>query len=194
MMKRLMLSSVLVLALVGVSRAADWTLDRPHSSVQFKVTHLVISNVVGDFGEFSCNLSFDGKDITTGSAEMTIDVKSINTENADRDKHLLSPDFFDVEKFPTMTFKSTKVTPGMGKEFKLTGNLTIKDVTKEVTFDCVFNGAIDFMGTAKSGFTAKTTIDRTEYGLSWSRAMETGGLVVSNEVEITLELEFNQSK
>lgn len=193
MFKRIALALVLVLASMGVTRAAEWTVDAPHSSVQFKVSHLVISKVVGSFKTFSATLNFDTDNLAAGSVEMAIDVSSIDTDNGDRDQHLKSADFFETENFPQMTFKSTKVSAGKGSEFQLTGDLTIKGVTNEVTFDCVFNGATDFMGTTKSGFTAEATIDRQSFGLTWSRALETGGLVVGNDVDITLELEFNQA-
>jgi polyisoprenoid-binding protein YceI len=184
---------VLALAATGL-QAAEWQIDAPHSSVQFKVSHLVISKVVGSFTDFSGKLSFDGKDVSGGSIQMTIQVASIDTDNADRDGHLTSPDFFEAEKYPEMSFKSKSVSKAEGGKFGLTGDLTIKGVTKEITFDCEFHGSVDFMGTSKAGFSAETTIDRQDFGLSWSRALETGGLVVGNEVEISLELEFNQDK
>jgi len=184
---------VAVVLLAGVAQADQWTLDIPHSSVQFKVSHLVIAKVVGNFGEFSANLEFDGKDVSSGKVDMTVKVASISTDNPDRDKHLRSGDFFAVEDHPDMTFKSKKVVKGNDNKFQLVGDLTIRGVTKEVTFDCVFNGAVAFMGTSKAGFTAKTTINRQDFGVSWNKIIDGGGLLVGNDVEITLELEFNKT-
>ena len=191
---RTVLAVALVLGLNSVGKATEWTIDPVHSSAEFKVKHLVISKVKGQFGTFQGTINFDGKDLTSGGAEVTIQTASVDTDNEDRDKHLRSADFFDVENFPTMTFKSTKVTQGEGNTFMLTGDLTIKGVTKSVTFDCVYHGAVEFMGSRKAGFSAHTTIDRTAFGLTWSRALETGGLVVGNDVEITLELELDEIK
>ena len=174
--------------------AAQWTIDKPHSSVNFKVTHLVISTTNGEFKTFDGTVNFDPNNIENGSVEMTVDVASINTDNADRDKHLKSADFFDVEKYPKMTFKSKKVIPGDGKKFKLVGDLTIKDVTHEVTFDCVFNGVAEFMGTNKAGFTCTTTINRMDYNVTWNKMLDTGGVVVSDDVDIDLELELDEVK
>jgi len=192
MFLRIVLAAAVVL-MATVAQADQWTLDVPHTSVQFKVSHLVISKVVGNFGEFSANLEFDGKDVTSGKVDMTVKVASINTDNPDRDKHLRSGDFFAVENHPDITFKSRKVVKGSDNKFQLVGDLTIRGVTKEVTFDCVFNGAVTFMGTSKAGFTAKTTINRQDFGVSWNKIIDGGGLVVGDEVEITLELEFNKT-
>lgn len=193
-MRKLALGAVLVLALTSVGQAAEWKIDPVHSSAEFKVSHLVISKVKGKFGTFEGTINFDGNEVGNGRAEVTIQTASVDTDNENRDKHLKSADFFDVEKFPTMTFKSTKVTKGEGESFKLTGDLTIKNMTKSVTFDCVYHGAVDFMGSRKAGFSAQTTIDRTEFGLTWSKTLETGGLVVGDDVDIYLELEVDEVK
>ncbi|MBU0985431.1 MAG: YceI family protein [candidate division Zixibacteria bacterium] len=183
----------MVLAVAAAGTASEWGIDAAHSSVGFEVRHLVISKTKGNFQDFSGTVTFEDGKLAAGSAEFTIQVASIDTDNEDRDKHLKSPDFFDVEQFPTMTFKSTKVTPGEDGAFKLVGDLTIKDVTKSVTFDCEFHGVVkDPWGNTKAGFSAMTTIDRSEFNISFNKAMETGGLVVGNEVSITLELELNQ--
>jgi len=192
MFQRIVLATAVVF-LATAAQADQWTLDVPHTSVQFKVSHLVISKVVGNFGEFSANLEFDGKDVTSGKIDMTVKVASINTDNPDRDKHLRSGDFFAAENHPDMSFKSKNVVKGNDNKFQLVGDLTIRGVTKEVTFDCVFNGAVEFMGTSKAGFTAKTTINRQDFGVSWSKSLDGGGLVVGDEVEISLELEFNKT-
>ena len=193
MLKRTTLVLVILMLCGSVVQAETWALDRAHSSVQFKVSHLVISKVVGWFGEFSGSLEFDGQDVTTAGIEMVVKVASIDTGSEDRDKHLLSGDFFYVAKYPEMSFKSAKVVRGEGSGFQLVGNLTINGITREVTFDCDFHGSAEFMGITKAGFTAGLTIDRQDYGVSWNRTLEAGGVVVGNEVEITLELEFNQA-
>ena len=189
-----MTAAILTLALLAsAGQAASWEVDKPHSTVQFKVSHLVIANVVGSFGDFTASMDFDGENLASGSVEMTVQVASVDTDNADRDKHLRSADFFDAEKFPTMTFKSKKVVPGEGKSFQLVGDLTIRGITKEVTFDCEFNGTAEFMGTTKAGFTAETTINRQDFDVSWNRNLDAGGVVVGEEVKIMLELEFNKA-
>lgn len=192
-MKRVFSVVGMVLLLFTSLQAAEWEIDKPHSNLNFKVSHLVISNVTGKFGGFSGDINFDPDNLKEGSAELTIDVSTINTENEKRDGHLKSADFFDVEQFPAMTFKSTKVIPGEGKKFQVVGELTIKDVTREVTFDCTFNGTVDFMKTTKAGFTCTTTIDRENFNITWNQALETGGFLVGKEVEITLELELNKT-
>lgn len=194
MMKRILLTVALVVFCGSLVNAAEWQVDAVHSKVQFKVSHLVISKIVGSFGEFSATMNFDGKDIAAGDVEFSVVVASIDTDNADRDGHLAKPEFFDTEKFPAITFKSNKVVKGDGGKFQLIGAMTMKGVTKEVTFDCEFHGSAEFMGTTKSGFSATTKIDRQEFGLSFSATLDAGGVIVGNEVEISLELEFNQAK
>ena len=186
------LLGTLLLALPAV--AAKWEVDKAHSSVNFKVSHMVISTVNGRFDTFDGTVNFDPEDLAKGSVEMTIDVASISTDNEKRDGHLKSADFFDVEKYPKITFKSKKVILGEGKHFQLVGDLTIKDVTKEVTFDCAFHGAVDFMGTTKAGFACTTTIDRQDFHVNWSKTLDNGGLVAGDEVEITVDLELNKAK
>ena len=121
-------------------------------------------------------------------------MSSVNTDNENRDKHLKSPDFFDAEKYPQMKFESTAFKPMGGNKYKLEGNLTIKDVTKPVSFDVTYGGTVNTQRGAKAGFKAKTTINRFDYNLKWDRATEAGGLVVSKEVEVTINTEFNEVK
>lgn len=186
-----MLLIVALIALTIVPVHADvWKVDPAHSSVHFKVQHLVITNVVGEFGQFDATLNFDGKDVSTGSAEMTVNSASISTDNVNRDNHLKSPAFFDAEKYPDLTFKSRKVLIGEGQKFKLVGDLTMHGVTKEVTFDCEFHGSAVMMGATRAGFSATTKVNRQDYGISWSKTLDNGGLVAGNDVEISLELEF----
>ncbi|MCP4685213.1 MAG: YceI family protein, partial [bacterium] len=130
--------------------------------------------------------------VETGKVEMQIDVASVNTANEDRDSHLKAPDFFDVANHPSITFVSRKVVKGEGDEFQIVGDMTMRGVTREVTFDCEFRGSVEFMGTTKAGFSASAVIDRQDFGVSFSKALETGGLVVGNEVELNLEIEINK--
>lgn len=192
MVKRMIVAAVAIFATALSTQAAEWKLDKPHSSCEFKVSHMVISNVVGQFNDFDANLQFDGTDLAAGSVEANITVGSINTENERRDNHLKSPDFLDAVEHPTITFKSKTIIPGEGKKFKMVGDLTIRGVTKEVTLDCEFHGTIDAMGTTKAGFSAQTKINRQDYGVSWSKTLDNGGLVAGNDVTITLELEFDK--
>jgi polyisoprenoid-binding protein YceI len=192
MLTRSLLSGLLIIVVAATVQADQWKADPVHSSVQFKVAHLVISRVVGEFGEFSANLDFDGTDVATGKVEMTIAVDSIDTKNENRDKHLKSADFFDAEKYPDITFKSRKVIKVEGKKFQLVGDMTMRGVTKEVAFDCEYHGSVEMKGAVKSGFTATATINRQDFGVSYSQILDNGGLAVGNDVEITLELEFNK--
>jgi polyisoprenoid-binding protein YceI len=183
---------VVILALNVVTQAEQWQIDPVHSSVNFRVTHLVISKVNGKFNDFSGTVNFDGKDVSNGTVEVTVKTASIDTGVDRRDAHLKSADFFDVEKYPEMTFKSKKVVKGEGQKFQLIGDLTIHGVTKEVTFDCEFFGAADMMGTQKAGFSATTRINRQDYGVSWSKTLDSGGLVASNDVDITIDVELSK--
>ncbi|MCO4769801.1 MAG: YceI family protein [Deltaproteobacteria bacterium] len=180
------------------AQADTWTIDAAHSHVGFKVRHLAVSWVRGDFSKVEATIDYDGKDLTKLSAEVTIDIASISTENSKRDEHLKSPDFFDAANHPTMTFKSKKVVNvgADGTSFDLVGDLTMRGTTKEVTLNVTdwVSGVVDPWGNTKSGATAKTTVNRTEYGLEWNNVLETGGLVVGEDVTIELELELNKSK
>jgi polyisoprenoid-binding protein YceI len=191
MFKYLFSFLALVLMLSVSAGAAEWNIDAPHSSVGFSVRHLVVSKTTGHFTAFSGTVNFDGQNVAGGSAEWSIQVASIDTDDKKRDDHLRGADFFDVEKFPAMTFKSKKVIPGEDRKFQLLGDLTIKGITKEVTFDVEFNGAIkDPWGGTRAGFSAGTSINRQDFGISWNKALDTGGLMVGNTVNITMEVEL----
>jgi polyisoprenoid-binding protein YceI len=176
--------------------AADtWTFDKAHSSIGFSVRHLVISKTKGYFGDYDGSVSFDGKDLSTGSVTVTIQMASIDTDNEDRDKHLRSADFFDAENNPTMTFVSKKIVPGEDNAFTMTGDLTIKGVTKEVTLDGEFYGVLDDpWGNTKAGFSATTTINRQDFNVTWENKLQDGSLVVGNDVTINLEIELTKAK
>jgi polyisoprenoid-binding protein YceI len=170
--------------------AADYQIDPTHSSVTFKVKHLAISSVPGRFGELSGTFSFDPAKIEASKAQATLSVSSINTMDAKRDDHLKGPDFFDASKYPSITFKTNKVDKVSDAAFKAHGDLTIHGVTKPVTLDVTYGGsAKDPWGKERAAFEAKTVINRKDFGLTWNKTIETGGLVVGDEVQIALEIE-----
>jgi polyisoprenoid-binding protein YceI len=171
---------------------STWNIDATHSNAEFKIRHLMISNVKGHFSKVSGALTLDESDVTKSSVKATIDVASIETRDAQRDTHLKSADFFDVEKFPEMTFRSTKVVQKSVGEGTVEGELTIRDVTKSVVFDVTgpTEQTKDPWGNLRVGVEATTKISRKEFGLTWSAPLEAGGVMVGDEVTITLEVEF----
>jgi polyisoprenoid-binding protein YceI len=171
-----------------------WMIDKTHSNVKFTVTHLVISEVEGYFKIFEGSMENSNPDFSDAKINFTVDVNSINTDNENRDKHLKSDDFFNAEKFPQMKFESTSFASQGNNKYKLVGNLTIRDVTKPVTFEVTYGGTANMGTTVKSGFKAKTTINRFDYGLKWDKATEAGGLVVGKDVVIAVNVELNQAK
>lgn len=187
--KRMLVAAVLALGFASTALAETYTIDRAHSGVGFSVRHLAISRVQGSFGDFSGTVTMDPADTSKWACEAIIQVASIDTRDSSRDAHLRSADFFDVANHPTMAFKSSKVTPKGGQKFAIEGSLTLRGVTKPVTLDAEWLGATDNPGGGKRvAFTASTRINRMDYGVSWNRALETGGLVVSHEVDITLDI------
>lgn len=206
-MKQFVYTTLLTLSLSLAAQAADkakavakpaasalaqgvYDLDPMHSSINFEIPHLVISSVEGKFKTFSGKVTVDGK-FTNSKVEAEADIASIDTSVADRDNHLKSPDFFDAAKYPKMTFKSTSIT-GDEKSFKLNGDLTIKGTTKKVTFTGSYKGAVkDAYGNNKIAFVAEAKINRQDYGLTWSKAVEAGP-VVGDEVTITLKIQAAQ--
>jgi polyisoprenoid-binding protein YceI len=169
-----------------------WTIDISHSHVGFNVRHMVVSTVRGEFGKFSGTLNFDETNPANSSVEAEVETASISTRDANRDNHLRSADFFDAEKYPTITFKSTSVAKA-GDDYKVTGDLTLHGVTKSVTFTVEYSGIIkDPYGLQRTGFSAKSKINRKDYGLVWNGLLETGGAVVSDEVKLELEFEATQ--
>lgn len=167
-----------------------WVLDPTHSELQFKVKHLMITTVTGNIKSFSAELDSEGDDFTNAVISFSGNINSIDTGNGDRDGHLKSGDFFDAEQYPAITFQSTDVEKD-GGDYIVKGNLTIKDVTKAVKLNAEFGGiATDPWGNTKAGFTLSGKINRTEFGLTWNAALETGGVMVSEEVKILGELQF----
>jgi len=171
---------------------AKFTVDQSHSQVGFEVKHMMVSKVKGQFDAYTAEVEAENlEDLTTAQIAFSFDVASINTRSVDRDNHLKSADFFDIEKYPTITFKSTNITKD-GDDYKVTGNLTIKDVTKPVTFDVEFGGkGKNPWGVDVYGFEAEAKINREEFGLTWNAALETGGVLVGKDIKIKVELEVN---
>ncbi|MBS4205374.1 YceI family protein [Lederbergia citrea] len=170
---------------------SKWTLDNAHSNVDFSLRHMMVSKVKGSFNDFTAEIEADPNDLTTASLTFTIDVASIDTRNADRDAHLRSGDFFDVEQFPNLTFTSTNIEKQGGDKYAVTGDVSLHGVTKPETFIVTFEGvAKDPMsGAEKAGFSVDGTIKRSEYGLTWNAALETGGVLVGDDVKVSLEIQ-----
>ena len=193
-MKRIIaaFSTLIALALPALALASTWTIDPDHSNVGFKVKHLMVSNVKGSFEKFTGSVDINDKDITKSKVEVSIDTNSITTNLQKRDEHLRSADFFDVAKYPTMTFVSKKVAKAGKDKLKVTGDLTLHGITKEVVLNVEgpSKESKDPWGNTRKGATATTKINRKDFGLTWNAALETGGVVVGEEVTITLEVEM----
>lgn len=167
-----------------------WALDTAHSSVDFSVRHMMIAKVKGSFKSFNATIEADPTDLTTATIEFTVDLSSVDTRNEDRDNHLRSADFFDVENNPTMTFKATNIVKTGEGEYDVTGDLTLRGVTRPETFAVSFEGTgKDPWGNEKVGFNAEGKIKRSEYGLTWNAALETGGVLVGDEIKVALEIQ-----
>jgi polyisoprenoid-binding protein YceI len=173
--------------------SGDYTLDTTHTRIGFSARHAMVTKVRGAFNEFEGRIHLDAANPAASSAELTIQVASIDTRNAQRDEHLRANDFFDAPSFPQITFKSTSVEQIDGDNYEVTGDLTIKDVTKSVTVDWEFSGLVtDPWGNQRVGFEGKTTLNRTDYGVNFNAALEAGGVLVSEKV--TLEFEVSAIK
>jgi polyisoprenoid-binding protein YceI len=181
------------LVVPSVALAATWEIDPSHSSAAFTIRHLMVSNVHGQFSNVKGLVKVDDKDMTKSSVDATVDATSINTADAKRDEHLKSADFLDTAKFPTFSFKSTKVEKA-GTGLKVTGDLTLHGVTKPVVLavEGPSQQIKDPWGNTRVGATATTTVNRKDFGLTWNKAMEAGGVMVGDEVKITLELEMTR--
>jgi len=185
----------ITLAVPAAGKASVWEIDPAHTSAQFAIRHLMVSTVRGDFRKVSGKVNLDDQDVTKSTVDATIDVASIDTGIAKRDDHLRSPDFFDVAKYPTMTFKSKKIQKGSDDgNYKITGDLTLRGVTKEVVLD--FEGNLKPVkspqGKTLIGGMATTKINRKDFGLAWNAALETGGVAVGEDVTITIDIEMTQ--
>jgi polyisoprenoid-binding protein YceI len=176
------------------TKKTTWSLDPAHSEITFKVKHMMITNVSGSLENFSLNVETEGEDFTKSTIYFSADINSINTGNTDRDKHLKSADFFNAEVNPKIEFTSRKLEKKDGNEFVISGDLTIAGTTKPVKFDVEFGGlGKDPWGNRKAGFTVTGKIKRTDFGLNWNAALETGGVLVGEEVKVTGEIQLIQS-
>jgi polyisoprenoid-binding protein YceI len=189
-----MLRALFLLVLFSVpvfTQTTSWKFDKAHSQVKFNVTHLVISEVTGYFREFDGTVKSSGEDFSNADIEFTIETKSIDTENEKRDNHLRSDDFFNAEKFPQIKFKSKSMKKTGDNKYKLVGDLTIRDVTKQVELDVVHGGMVDDgYGNRKAGFKISGTINRFDYKLNWNALIEAGGAVVGSEVEMICNVQL----
>ena len=169
----------------------NWAFDKAHSKIGFSVSHLVITDVEGNFKEFDASVTTDGDNWENAKIEFTAEIASIDTDNEKRDEHLRSDDFFNAEMYPQLKFVSKSFKKVDGNEYKLVGDLTIRDVTKEVELEVELNGTVvDPWGNTKAGFNLLGEINRFDYNLKWSKAIETGGLVVGEDVEIIGKLQL----
>jgi len=181
----------IVVALPPLAHADTWQIDPAHTNVEFTVRHMMISNVKGQFQKTAGTITANGNDPASAKIDATIDASSIDTRVEKRDMHLKSPDFLDVAKFPTITFKSTKVEADGPNKWKVTGDLTLHGVTKPVVLEVEGSGApiSDPMGNTRAGASATTTIKRSDFGLTWNKALEAGGVMVGDEVAISIDVE-----
>ena len=171
-----------------------WVVDSSHSLVEFSVKHLMIAKVRGVFHAFDAEIEADLNDLTTASVSFSIDLNSIDTRNEDRDNHLRSADFFDVENTPTLAFVATSIQKTAEGEFDITGNVTLHGITKQETFKLVFEGtSTDPWGTEKAGFSASGVIKRSDYGLTYNAALETGGVLIGDDIKVNIELEAQKA-
>ncbi|WP_405673842.1 YceI family protein [Streptomyces canus] len=167
----------------------DYTIDASHSTIGFTVRHAMVTNVKGKFNEFSGTLHLDGGDPSASTASIDVKMDSIDTGSADRDGHLKSADFFKIEEFPTMTFRSTKAEALGDEDYRITGDLTVLGTTKPLTIDLEFNGAAkDPFGNERVGFEGKAEIKRSEWGLTWNAALETGGVLISDKIKLSFDI------
>jgi len=186
--------NILLASLVALPVFAQeaWTVDKAHSTANFKIRHFT-ANVIGAFNDFDGAIDIDRANPAKSSVEFTLQATSIDTNNEGRDKHLRSPDFFDVEKFPTITFKSTAIAAKGKDAFDVTGDLTMHGVTKRVTLPVTFGGFLKTQRGEKAGFEIETTLNRKDYGIVWNRALDEGGFMLSDDVKVTINLELNKT-
>ena len=171
-------------------KTTDWNIDVTHSGINFSIRHMVVSKVRGRFTKYSGTLAIDEDDLTRSAVTVTIDAASVDTGTPQRDAHLRSPDFFDAEKFPELRFGSKRIEKVSEGRYRVSGELTIRDVTREVTLDVEYGGrAKDPWGNERIGFLATTSIDRKDFGLGWNQVLEAGGVLVGDRVENELEVQ-----
>ena len=192
-MKKLIFTvAIAIVATWNLSAQSTWVFDQAHTSVGFSVDHLVISETTGQFSSFEGTVNSSSDDFSGADVQFTIDVASIDTDNERRDGHLKSDDFFNAEDYPKMTFKSSSFKKVEGSTYKLIGDLTIRDVTKPIELTVVFKGTAKMGDTQKAGFKITGALNRFDYNLKWSKTTEAGGLVVGDEVRLTINVELNK--
>ncbi|PLS16792.1 hypothetical protein CVD28_17125 [Bacillus sp. M6-12] len=167
-----------------------WVVDPTHSSVEFSVKHMMIAKVKGVFHNFNASIDADPSDLTSANIEFSVDASSIDTRNGDRDAHLKSGDFFDVEQYPNITFISTNIVKKDEDEYEITGDVTLHGVTRSETFTATFEGqGKDPWGNEKVGFSAEGKVNRSDYGLTYNAALETGGVLIGDQIKLSITIE-----
>ncbi|MBI3221021.1 MAG: YceI family protein [Bacteroidetes bacterium] len=190
-MKTLIISTLVLLSTLANAQTTQWGYDDTHAKVGFSISHFGISETEGKFTKFSGTVLSDKLDFSDAKIEITIDVNSINTEAPQRDAHLKSADFFDVAKFPSIVFKSKKLTATGKNKYKLIGDITMHGVTKEITLDVIYKGTVvDPYKNTKAGFKLSGTLNRNDFGLSWNGKLASGEILVGNEVELLINIEL----
>lgn len=185
------LTAAIFMALITQAQPTNWEFDASHSNIRFAVSHMVISEVEGNFGKYEGKVTASESNFSDAKVDFTIVVNSINTDDEDRDAHLRNEDFFNTEKYPEINFKSTSMKSVGNNKYKLTGEFTMMGVTKKITLDVKYNGTItDPWGNTKAGFKISGTIDRTDWGLKYNSTMDTGGLMIGEEVDIVCNIEL----
>lgn len=193
--KTAIIGVLMLTVLLASAQKTKWTFDKAHSKIQFDVAHMVISEVSGQFHDYEGTILADKEDFSDAKIEFSIDVKSVDTDTEKRDQHLRSADFFDVEKYPKITFKSTSMKKAGEKQYKLTGDFTMHGITKTVTLDVKYGGTVkDSYGNIKAGFKITGTINRTDFGLKYNSVMESGGLLIGEEITIICKVELLKQK
>lgn len=179
---------------VQATGLSTWSIDSSHSNVEFSVKHMMISTVKGQFSNVEGEIQWDGQNLESASVEARIDAASATTFNEMRDNHLRTNDFFNAEQWPYLTFTSTRIEPVDGDEFRIYGDLTIRDITRPVVLDAEYEGLMeqDAFGMRRAAFTATTAINRREFGVNWNGAIESGGVVVGDKVKVTLHIAIVQ--
>jgi len=190
LISKIAIAMAVAVALPVLAHADTWQIDSSHTSVEFTVRHMMISNVKGQFQKTTGTITANGNDSASAKIDVTIEASSIDTRVERRDAHLKSPDFLDVAKYPTITFKSTNVEADGPNKWKVTGDLTLHGVTKQVVLDVEGSGApVQVMGNKREGASATTKIKRGDFGLTWNKALEAGGVLVGEEVAISIDVE-----
>lgn len=193
-MKPIKTAAVLLITLFSSSLFSQtaWKIDPVHSSIQFNVSHMVVSEVTGYFKKFDASVTSDKPDFTDAKISFTAEVNSIDTDNQNRDNHLKSDDFFNAEKYPQIKFAGKSLQKVSDNKYKLYGDFTMRDVTKPIVLDVVYGGTVNGMGMTKAGFKISGTVNRFDYNLKWNKLLEAGGATVGKDVDIVCRIELNK--